>query len=247
MTMSSKSALPAGKKIPARSRMCSVWNTLAFGFIIFTFIAVIPAPLFSADTLNVIIIVAHPDEAEEYAGGTAALLAADGHRVKFLSVTNGDVGHWKMTKQELADRRKKEALEAGRILGATYEIFPYHDGELENSVELRKRVVRAIREWKADLVISIKPAFGGGHPDEMASGIAVQQGAGLSSAPLFMPEIPAGWETTIELLITDDLIDRDILERHIEEAGNLIGLGSFTPKNGGIYGRFQLESLEWFD
>ena len=179
------------------------WDSLFLGIMIFALIAVSPVRLMSADTLNVIIIVAHPDEAEEYAGGTAALLAADGHRVKFLSVTNGDVGHWNMTKEELADRRKKEALEAGRILGASYEIFPYHDGELENSVELRKRVIRAIREWKADLVISIKPVFGGGHPDEMASGIAVQQGAGLSSAPLFMPEIPALKKRPLFLWIID--------------------------------------------
>jgi N-acetylglucosamine malate deacetylase 1 len=154
-------------------------------------ITLCPTQLFGSDTLNVLIIVAHPDEAEEYAGGTAALLVQAGHRVKFLSVTNGDVGHWKLTKEEIADRRYKEALEAGKILGVSYEILPNHDGELENSVELRKQIIKVIREWNADLVLSIKPMFGGGHPDEMASGIAVQQGAGLSSAPLFMPEIPA--------------------------------------------------------
>ncbi|MCX6134854.1 MAG: PIG-L family deacetylase [Ignavibacteriales bacterium] len=156
------------------------------------FIAIIaPSLLFGGDTLRVLIIVGHPDEAEEYAGGTAAMMSQAGHRVKFLSITNGDVGHWSMTKEQLAKRRHAEALEAGRILGVSYEIFPYHDGEVENSVELRKRVVRAIREWRADVVMSIKPMFGGGHPDEMASGIAVQQGAGLASAPLFMPEVPA--------------------------------------------------------
>ena len=164
---------------------------------------VTPIPLLGGDTLNVLIVVAHPDEAEEYAGGTAALLSEAGHRVKFLSVTNGDVGHYAMSKEEIAQRRSNEANEAGKILGATYEIFPYHDGELENSVELRKKIVKVIREWKSDLVISIKPVFGGGHPDEMASGIAVQQGAGLSSAPLFMPEIPALKKRPLFLYIRD--------------------------------------------
>ncbi len=143
-----------------------------------------------ADTLNVIIIKAHPDEAEEYAGGTAALLIRAGHHVKFLSLTNGDVGHWNMTKEQIALRRLNEAKEVEKRIGVTYQILPYHDGELENNVELRKQVVKAIREWNADVVISFKPMFGGGHPDNMASAIAVQQGAGLSSAPLFMPEVP---------------------------------------------------------
>jgi LmbE family N-acetylglucosaminyl deacetylase len=150
-----------------------------------------PSVLLCGDTLRVIIVVGHPDEAEEYAGGTVAMMTAAGHQVKFVSITNGDVGHWNMTKEALAARRHAEAVEAGNILGASYDIFPYHDGEAENTVELRKRIVRAIREWRADVVFSLKPMFGGGHPDEMASGIAVQQGAGLASAPLFMPEVPA--------------------------------------------------------
>lgn len=57
------------------------------------------------ESLNIIIIKAHPDEAEEYAGGTAALLVEAGHKVKFLSLTNGDVGHWNMSKKEIAKRR----------------------------------------------------------------------------------------------------------------------------------------------
>ncbi len=142
------------------------------------------------DAFNIIIIKAHPDEAEEYAGGTAALLARAGHKVKFLSLTNGDVGHWKMSKDALARRRAAEANKAAKILGVTYEIFDYHDGELENNIELRKRVVRAIREWQAKLIISFKPMFGGGHPDNMAAARTVQEGAGLSQAPLFLPEVP---------------------------------------------------------
>jgi N-acetylglucosamine malate deacetylase 1 len=164
---------------------------------------VVPSLLLCGDTLRVIVIVGHPDEGEEYVGGTAAMMSAAGHQIKFLSITNGDVGHWNMTKAALAKRRHAEALDAGKILGVSYEIFPYHDGEVENSVELRKRVVRAIREWRADVVFSLKPMFGGGHPDEMASGIAVQQGAGLASAPLFMPEVPALKKRPLYLHIRD--------------------------------------------
>jgi len=205
------------------------------------------APAFGGDTLNVIVIVAHPDEAEEYAGGTAALLVEAGHRVKFLSMTNGDVGHWKMTKEEIARRRHAEALSAGKILGVSYEILPYHDGELENSVEVRKRVVKAIREWNADMVLSIKPMFGGGHPDEMASGIAVQQGAGLASAPLFMPEVPALRKRPIFLYMRDyysnvfphtpDIvipIDRTIEKKLLSFDAHASQFYEFTPWQKGI-------------
>jgi len=153
--------------------------------------------------LRILIIKAHPDEAEEYAGGMAALYAKAGHQVKFVALTNGDVGHWQMTKKALAERRKKEALKAAAILGVTYEILNNHDGELENNVALRKEVVRIIREWKADMVFTFLPAFGGGHADNMAAAIAVQQGAGLTAAPLFMPEIPALPKTPFFFIMRD--------------------------------------------
>ncbi|MEO5948440.1 MAG: PIG-L deacetylase family protein [Chitinophagaceae bacterium] len=153
--------------------------------------------------LRILIIKAHPDEAEEYAGGISALYTARGNQVKFLSLTNGDVGHWKMSKTALAARRKKEAMKAGQILGVSYEILNNHDGELENNVALRKIIVRKIREWKADIVITFLPAFGGGHADNMAAAIAVQQGAGLTAAPLFMPEIPALAKTPFFFVMRD--------------------------------------------
>ncbi|MEH0157462.1 PIG-L family deacetylase [Limibacter armeniacum] len=157
-----------------------------------------------AQQLRVLVIKAHPDEAEEYAGGTAALLKEAGHAVKFLSLTNGDVGHWTMTKEAIAKRRKAEALEAGKRLGGVeYEILNYHDGELESTVEVRKEIVRVIREWNVDLIISFKPMFGGGHPDNMAAARALQEGAGLSMAPLFMPEIPALKKKPVFLFMRD--------------------------------------------
>jgi LmbE family N-acetylglucosaminyl deacetylase len=163
-------------------------NTYIFLLVVF----LLKCAILQAQTpKRVIIIKAHPDEAEEYAGGTAALLAEAGHEVRFLSLTNGDVGHWKMTKEDLAKRRAGEADEAAKRLGVSYEILHHHDGELESNVALRKEVVRAIREWQADLVISFKPMVGGGHPDNMAAARAVQEGAGLASAPLFLPEVPA--------------------------------------------------------
>ena len=69
--------------------------------------------------IRVIAFGAHPDDCDIRAGGLAAKYAAAGHAVKFVSVTNGDVGHHEISGGELARRRRAEAMESGRL--ATFE------------------------------------------------------------------------------------------------------------------------------
>ena len=73
--------------------------------------------------LRIIAFGAHPDDNELRLAGTAAKWAALGHHVKFVSVTNGDIGHWREAGGPLALRRTKEVREASRILG-TIAILP---------------------------------------------------------------------------------------------------------------------------
>src|SRR5262249_18819536 len=77
--------------------------------------------------LRIICFGAHPDDCEIQAGGSAAMWAAKGHKVKFVSVTNGDIGHWREAGGPLAKRRKAEVEEAARILGIEVEVFDIHD------------------------------------------------------------------------------------------------------------------------
>ena len=65
----------------------------------------------SQNKLKVMVIFAHPDEGEIYAGGITALYTQLGHEVKFMSLTNGDAGHYAMKPEDLAERRFKEAIE----------------------------------------------------------------------------------------------------------------------------------------
>src|SRR5512143_2178358 len=104
--------------------------------------------------LRIICFGAHPDDCELQAGGVSAMWAAKGHKVKLVSVTNGDIGHWREAGGPLAKRRKAEAERADKILGATCEVLDIHDGELEPTLENRRKITRLIREWKADLVFS---------------------------------------------------------------------------------------------
>ena len=126
---------------------------------------------------RVMVIFAHPDEGEIYAGGTTALLTELGSEVKFLSLTNGDAGHYEMEPKALAERRYKEAMKAKDILGlADYEVLDYHDGILRNSAEIRKKVIQRIQEWEADVVFTYIPAKGG-HNDNMTAGWIVREAA----------------------------------------------------------------------
>src|SRR3954453_1238428 len=103
----------------------------------------------AAEPLRIICFAAHPDDCEIQAGGTAALWAAKGHKVKFVSVTNGDIGHWRDAGGPLAQRRLAEVREAARILGIEVEVFDIHDGELLPDLESRKKVTMTIRKWNA--------------------------------------------------------------------------------------------------
>ncbi len=140
--------------------------------------------------LNVLVIFAHPDEGEIYAGGITTLYTQLGHRVKFLSITNGDAGHWSMDPVALAKRRYQEAMGAKRILGlADYEVLDYHDGKLKNSPEIRQIVASRIEAWKADVVFLFYPitSVPGGHNDNMQAGEIVRDAAAL----LKMEHMPA--------------------------------------------------------
>jgi LmbE family N-acetylglucosaminyl deacetylase len=141
-----------------------------------------------AGKLRIICFGAHPDDCEIKVGGTAMLWAAQGHHVKFVSMTNGDIGHWREAGGPLALRRKAEVEEAARILRITTEVMDIHDGELEPNLETRRQVTRLIREWNADLVLSHRP--NDYHPDHRYTGVLVQDAAYMVTVPFFCPDVP---------------------------------------------------------
>jgi LmbE family N-acetylglucosaminyl deacetylase len=139
--------------------------------------------------IRVIAFGAHPDDADIRAGGVAAMFAARGHLVKFVSVTNGDAGHCEMGGGALAKRRRAEAQEAARRLGiAEYEVLDNHDGELMPTLEVRKQIIRLIRQWNADIVLSPRP--NDYHPDHRYTGILVQDAAFMVLIPMVVTEVP---------------------------------------------------------
>jgi LmbE family N-acetylglucosaminyl deacetylase len=139
--------------------------------------------------LNVIAFGAHPDDCDQRAGGTAAKLAALGHRVRFVSVTNGDAGHQTEGGGALAARRRAEAREAGRRIGVEYVTLDNHDGELVPGLKPREDIIRQIRLWNADLVLAPRP--NDYHPDHRYTGVLVQDAAYMVVVPNITPDTPA--------------------------------------------------------
>lgn len=143
------------------------------------FISTITA--FSQQPINVVIIGAHPDDSDIRAGGTAIKYANAGHNVLFVSLTNGDAGHHEKGGGALARIRRAEAEEAGKRFGVEYIVLDNHDGELMPTLENRLKVIRIIRNWKADVVIGPRP--NDYHPDHRNAAILVQDAAYMVIVP----------------------------------------------------------------
>ena len=155
-----------------------------------------------ARPLRIIVFGAHPDDCELDAGGTGALWAELGHKVKFVSVTNGDIGHHEMAGAILARRRTAEVVKSDEILGVTPQVLDIHDGELMPTLENRRTITRLIREWQADVVIAHRP--NDYHPDHRYTGILVQDAAFMVIVPSFCPDVPALKKNPVFLYSEDD-------------------------------------------
>lgn len=130
-------------------------------------------------------IVAHPDDIDVSAAGAIAKYIQQGAEVLYLILTDGGKGSddQEMTTERLIRLRQDEQREALRLLGGKPEnvhFFAYGDGELENTMSLKRDIVREIRLFKPDVVITLDPTViyskttgRINHPDHRAAGQAV--------------------------------------------------------------------------
>jgi LmbE family N-acetylglucosaminyl deacetylase len=140
---------------------------------------------------RVLAVFGHPDDAEIAGGGTMARWVAEGREVHLLVLTNGDRGSEDRTRDraELARTREEETQAAARFLGlSSATVLGVHDGELQNTPEVRAEIVRAVRMLKPTTVLTCDPTawfFGNryfNHADHRTAGAttldAVFPGAG---------------------------------------------------------------------
>ncbi len=139
-------------------------------------------------TLNILIFGAHPDDPDLCAGGVAALYARLGHRVKMVSLTNGDAGHHEMGGAPLAWRRRAEAAAAGQCLGVEYITLDNHDGSLLPTLENRNLVIETMRDFLPDLVMTHRP--NDYHPDHRYASQLVQDASYMVTVPNVLSHVP---------------------------------------------------------
>lgn len=140
------------------------------------------------EQIRVLVIGAHPDDPDWYAAGTVRRFVEQGHVVRLLSMTNGNAGHFEQGGAPLAKRRYQETQCAGRVIGAEYLVLDNDDGKLLPTLENREEVIRQIRSFKADLVITHRP--NDYHPDHRNTGLLVRDAAYMVTVPNIVAHTP---------------------------------------------------------
>lgn len=142
-----------------------------------------------AEPAKILLFCAHPDDAEIHAGGLIAAHRERGSSVRAISVTDGSAGHHEKSGPTLADIRRHEAAQSGDVLGIDYHVWPFPDGRLQPSLEVRERIIREIRTFAPELVLTHRP--NDYHPDHRAVGQAVQDASYMVTVPPICSEAPA--------------------------------------------------------
>lgn len=155
----------------------------------------------TATTLRLLIVGAHPDDAEFHAGGLATRYRRLGHVVKMISLTDGGAGHHRSIGPELVARRRLEAQAAAAVIGASSEVWDQPDGALEPSLALRWRVIAELRRFAPDLVLTHRT--NDYHPDHRATGQVICDASYLVTVPAVVPEVPILARPPVVAYLTD--------------------------------------------
>lgn len=158
--------------------------------------------------MKILMIGAHQDDIEFRAGGLAHKYVQMGYEVRFLSMTNGSGGHHIMTPAETTARRAKESAAVAKLLGVRYDTWEdMNDCTLMPSLENRRRLIRYIREFSPDLIISHRA--NDYHADHRAAGILIQDASYMLIVPHECPDVPAMMNTPVIMYYEDTYSDPD--------------------------------------
>lgn len=197
------------------------------------------------ENIRVLVVGAHPDDPDINAGGIACKYVVRGHDVRFVSLTNGEAGHHEMTGSELVERRRTETQAAADVAGIDYDVLPTPDAELRPTLENRHELIRLIREYEPDLLLTHRP--NDYHPDHRYASRLVQDAAYLVTVPNVCPDTPPLASDPViaylndefqkptpfepdAIVAIDDVIDQkfDMLDRHESQ------VYEWLPYNEGI-------------
>jgi len=134
-------------------------------------------------TLDILVIAVHPDDAELCCSGTILKHIALGKKVGIVDLTRGELGT-----RGTAETRDEEAADSAKILGLhARENLRLRDGFFENDEYHRLEVIKAIRKYKPEIILS--NALEDRHPDHGRAGDLVYDAVFLSGLPKIETEV----------------------------------------------------------
>lgn len=151
--------------------------------------------------MKILMIGAHQDDNEFMCGGLTSKLVKKGHEVRFLSMCNGCGGHHILGPKEISARRAKESAKVAELLGIQYDVWDIDDCNIVADLATRKRLIRYIREFCPDVVISHRT--NDYHADHRTTGLLVQDASYLLTVPNECPEVPAMRDMPVILFYED--------------------------------------------
>jgi LmbE family N-acetylglucosaminyl deacetylase len=151
------------------------------------------------ESQRVLLVVAHPDDPEYLCGGTLAKWAREGKEICYLLLTSGEKGsdHPAMTPEMVSALRQAEQRSAAQVIGAKEVVFlGYRDGELANTPDVRRDIVREIRRFRPQVIVTTDPTpyiLGNAHLNHMdhrTTGAATLEAAWpAAGSPKYFPEL----------------------------------------------------------
>lgn len=148
----------------------------------------------SSDYRRVLVVVAHPDDAEYGTSCAVAAWTAAGVEVVYLLLTRGEAGIRTMEPAETAVLREREQIEGSEAVGVTdVRFLDFPDGALEPTLEVRREIARVVRDVRPDVVVTgsweVEAPWGLNHVDHRVCGISVVDAVRDADNPWMFPEL----------------------------------------------------------
>ena len=152
--------------------------------------------------MRIMVIGGHPDDADIICGCTAAKLVKKGCRVRFVSLTDGSVGHHIHDRATIASIRRRETLDAAKVWGLDgYDIYGFQDGRCPCTIEARELVGRKIQEFEPDIVMTHRDCDY--HADHRATGTLVKDCGYMLGCPHWLDNSKPLRRRPLILLMSD--------------------------------------------
>ena len=171
--------------------------------------------------MRVLAVGAHPDDLEILCAGTLAKYAAQGNHVTMAVATNGEVGSPTLTKEEIAEVRRKEAMAAAAVIGADLIWMNYPDEFLFSDEHTRLDFLNMVRQARPDVILTHAPTDY--HPDHRTTGQIVWDIRVMTTVPNIKTQAPP-CEKIPEIYYCETIAGIDFVPQHYVDVSNTFHL-----------------------